>query len=81
MSKSTKSAIAEVMTEAEAVTQEAPIEFAQTLTEFCTRLSVTETRHALIAGFHYTEKAAGRMSDIPSAYAKRYAEFLTTPAQ
>ncbi|ENE5752093.1 hypothetical protein ACFLMW_003840 [Salmonella enterica] len=76
MSKSTKTASAEVMTKAEAAA-----EFPQSLQEFCTRLSLTEKRHALIAGFHYTEKAAGRLSDQPSAYAKRYAEFLNTPAQ
>lgn len=53
--------------------------FPLSLTEFCTRLSETERRHALIAGFYYTENAAGRTKDQASEYAKRFAEFLETP--
>lgn len=54
-------------------------EFPQTLDEFCRRLSLTEPRYMLIGGFHHTEQAAGRLKDVPSAYTKRYSEYLTTP--
>lgn len=50
------------------------------LTDYCKRLSVTERRHTLIASFFYTEKVAGRLTDTPSAYAKRFAEHINTPA-
>ena len=61
--------------DAAAVSTEIPL----SLDEFCTRLSLTEKRYVLITGFWTKETSAGRVRDIPSAYEKRYAEFLETP--
>lgn len=57
-----------------------PSEFPLTLDEFCSRLSVNDRRVEIIGAFHFTEKAAGRMKDVESAYASRFAAFLTKPA-
>lgn len=54
-------------------------EIPQSLDEFCARLSVKEPRYTLIAAFWHRENDAGHKRDIPSAYAKRYADFLTSP--
>ncbi|EPT1451927.1 hypothetical protein ACVOZ6_003515 [Escherichia coli] len=56
-----------------------PTEFAQSLDEFCTALSLNEPRYTVIGAFHYVETKAGRVKDLPSAYAKRYADFKNTP--
>lgn len=69
----------EKVAEAPAAVEETQTAFPLSLTEFCTRLSETERRHALIAGFYYTENAAGKTKDLASEYAKRFAEFLETP--
>lgn len=53
-----------------------PTEFAQMLSDFCTHLSASDKRVESIGAFHSTEKAAGRLKDLPSAYAARYAVFL-----
>lgn len=55
-------------------------EFPLTLDEFCTRLSRTDRRVELIGGFEHSERVAGRVKDVESAYAKRYAEFCNKPA-
>ncbi|EJG5414270.1 hypothetical protein NAD41_000871 [Salmonella enterica] len=57
-----------------------PSEFKQSLDEFCTQLSVTEPRYGLIAVFHFKEKTAGRVKDFPSAYAKRFADYVNPQA-
>lgn len=49
------------------------------LDEFCVRLSVTEKRPEAIAGFHYTENAAGRVKGTQDEYASRFREFLNKP--
>lgn len=58
-----------------APTNEIPL----SLNEFCLRQSRVKGG-ALVTAFFHTEQAAGRMKDLPSAYAERYAEFATTPA-
>ncbi|ECN9265215.1 hypothetical protein ACLMYS_003872 [Salmonella enterica] len=55
-------------------------EIVQSLDEFCRRLSVTERRYGLIAAFHFREKEAGHVRDLPSAYAKRYAAYIDPTA-
>lgn len=55
--------------------QEIPL----SLDEYCKRLSLSEKRYGLISGFHHTEKAAGRLHDVASAYKARYDVFLSTP--
>ena len=59
-----------------------PVEdsFPLTLDEFCTQLSGTDKRVALIGGFHSTEKKAGRLKDTVAAYRSRYAAFIKKPA-
>ncbi|EKK5567993.1 hypothetical protein PN823_004413 [Enterobacter hormaechei] len=56
-----------------------PNEYAQSLDDFCRHLSLTEPRYMLISAFHYSERTAGRLKDLPSAYARRYADSLTQP--
>ncbi|WOL24222.1 hypothetical protein fHeYen801_012 [Yersinia phage fHe-Yen8-01] len=51
-----------------------------TLVEFCKRKSAEGENHALLAGFYYTENAAERNKDLPSAYAERYKAYPNTPA-
>ena len=49
------------------------------LDEFCTRLSETVKSPELIGGFHFTERAAGRMRGTSEAYKARFDEFLNKP--
>ncbi|EAM1616320.1 hypothetical protein EU642_22045 [Salmonella enterica] len=51
------------------------------LTEFCKTLSLTEARYPLISAFFYVENLAGRISDTEAAFAKRYDEYIKSPAQ
>lgn len=51
-----------------------------TLDEFCTRLSETEKRYTLIAGFHAGESKERRVRDTADGYAARFAEFIKQPA-
>ncbi|ENQ1546120.1 hypothetical protein ACEOHC_003932 [Salmonella enterica] len=60
---------------------EAPQAFPVSLTDYCKELSLTETRYTLISAFFCIEGNAGRHQDTKAAYDKRYAEFLTSPAQ
>ncbi|HDR9163610.1 TPA: hypothetical protein QDB28_004014 [Burkholderia vietnamiensis] len=55
-------------------------EFAQNADEFCASLSAGDTRVELISAFHSTEVAAGRVRDVPSAYAARFQAFINQPA-
>lgn len=64
----------------QAAANEGPASFELTLDEFCTRLSSTDKRVEMIAGFHYVEKQAGRVKATEEAFAKRYADFQTIPA-
>ena len=50
-----------------------------TLTEFCTRLSSSDRRVEMIAGFEHSEKAEGRIKDAESAFVSRYAAFVNKP--
>lgn len=50
------------------------------LDEFCVRLSNTDRRVEMIGGFAASERAAGRTMDAESAFATRYAAFVTKPA-
>lgn len=63
---------------AAAATTEAPSEV--TLVEFCTRLSKTDKRVEMIAGFESTERRAGRIKGDEAGYAARYVAFTTQPA-
>lgn len=47
--------------------------------EFCLRQSRIKST-SLITAFYHSERNAGRLKDVQSAYAKRYAEFANTPA-
>lgn len=49
------------------------------LDEFCARLSETVKSPESIGGFHYTERAAGRLSGTSEAYRARFDEFLNKP--
>lgn len=55
-------------------------EFPLSVEEWCTQLSATDRRPELIGAFASVETRAGRGRALPSAYAKRYAEFIKTPA-
>lgn len=50
-----------------------------TLGEFCQRLSTSDRRVELIAGFHSEEVRAGKAKDLESAYMARFQEFVTKP--
>lgn len=50
-----------------------------TLTEFCTRLSESVRSPELIAGFEFTQKAAGNHKSTEAAYRARYEAFVNTP--
>lgn len=50
-----------------------------TLTEFCTQLSQSVKSPELIAGFEYTEKAAGTIKDTSEAFKARFDTFVNTP--
>lgn len=54
--------------------------FALSLNEFCTRLSQTDKRVELIAGYHHTESMAGRDMDTEENFRARYDAFSTQPA-
>lgn len=58
----------------------APDEFPLSLDEACARLSATDKRVEMIGAFHYSERAAGRLKDLESAYRDRYAAFVNAPA-
>lgn len=58
---------------------ESVAEFEVTLNEFCTRQSATDRRVELIGAFHHVESVAGRVKDLQSAYAKRFADFANQP--
>lgn len=51
-----------------------------TLVEFCMRLSATDRRVEMIAGFERSENAAGRVKDSEPAFAARFVAFTTQPA-
>ncbi|MBN3839281.1 hypothetical protein [Burkholderia sp. Ac-20349] len=55
-------------------------EFAQNADEFCASLSAGDKRVELISAFHSMEVAAGRVRDVPSAYAARFQAFINQPA-
>jgi len=55
-------------------------DFPLTLNEFCSRLSATDKRVELIGGFEHTERFAGRMKDVQSAYSDRFTAFANQPA-
>ncbi len=59
-----------------------PVEdsFPLTLDEFCSQLSKTNKRVALIGGFHSAENAAGRVKDTVAAYQGRFDAFIKQPA-
>lgn len=52
-------------------------EFPVSLDNFCSDLSQSDRRVELIGGFHYSERAAGRTKDTPSAFRARYVAFTT----
>lgn len=54
--------------------------FPLTVDEFCSRLSVSDRRVELIGAFHATEKAAGRVKDLESAFRSRFEAFINSPA-
>jgi len=55
-------------------------EFPLPLEEFCARLSASDRRVELITAFARGEKALGFVKDTESAYRKRFAAFIKTPA-
>ena len=50
-----------------------------TLDEFCQRLSRTDKRVELIAGFHADESSGGRLKDAEDQYLARFAAFINKP--
>lgn len=60
--------------------QTEPDAFDLTLQEFCTRLSTSDGRVEMIAGFHYSEIQAGRTKDSEANFSSRYVAFQTQPA-
>ena len=50
-----------------------------TLTEFCIRLSERDRRVALIGGFEFEEKNAGRSRDTEANYLARFEAFINKP--
>lgn len=56
-----------------------PETFDLTLEEFCRRLSATDTRVEMVAGFYADETAAGRVKDSSEAFDTRYAAFQSRP--
>ena len=58
----------------------APDAFPLAIDEFCARLSISDRRVELIGAFHTVEKAAGRVKDLESAFAERFAAFVNQPA-
>lgn len=55
-------------------------EFPLTVTEACARISATDRRVEMLGAFHSSEKAAGRLKDLESAYRSRFAAFCNAPA-
>lgn len=55
-------------------------EFPLTVEEACARISATDRRVEMIGAFHSSEKAAGRLKDLESAYRERFAAFCNAPA-
>ena len=55
-------------------------EFPLSLVEACARISATDKRVEMIGAFHSSEKAAGRLKDLESAYRSRFAAFCNAPA-
>lgn len=53
---------------------------ALTIEEFCLRLSKTVSQPEMIGAFCFTERNAGRVKDLESAYQARYRDFATKPA-
>lgn len=53
-------------------------EFKISLDEYCAGRSVQDTRVEMIAAFHYTERAAGRVTDMPSEYEARFSVYGAT---
>lgn len=58
----------------------APDEFPQSLRDFCCDLSLSDKRVEMIAAFDADERAAGRLSDLPSQYRTRYQAFCVRPS-
>ncbi len=56
-----------------------PSEFPVSVSEFCSRLSEKDRRVELIGAFAVMEKMAGHVRDLPSNFAKRFAEFCVRP--
>lgn len=50
-----------------------------TLDEFCQRLSKSDKRVELIAGFHADESSGGRFKDAESQYLARFGAFINKP--
>lgn len=63
-----------------ATSEKKPVTERVSLDEFCTRLSETEKRYALIAGFAATERKARRVRDTEAAFQARFAAFIKQPA-
>ena len=50
-----------------------------TLDEFCLRLSATDKRVEMIAGFYASQKRAGTVKATESDLSSRYAAFISQP--
>lgn len=50
-----------------------------TLEEFCIRLSVTDRRVELLAGFNAYETASGSVKDTEANFRARFDEFVNKP--
>lgn len=55
-------------------------QFDLTLEEFCLRLSQTDKRVEMIAGFHHSERAAGHVKDSEANFRARFSTFTTAAA-
>jgi hypothetical protein len=58
----------------------APQTFDLTVDEFCMRLSATDGRVEMIAGFHADELRQGRVKGPETAFAARFSAFCVRPA-
>lgn len=63
-----------------ATTQPNEGDFPLTLSEFCTQLSSSDKRVALIGGFYHSEDAAGTIKDTVAAFTERFEAFINQPA-
>lgn len=79
MAKESKTDVALDVSEVAPV-EVAPAEFELTLDEVCQRISAGDKRVEMIGAFHSSEKAAGRLKDLESAYRSRFAAFCNAPA-